>query len=141
MEALFKYFSGLTVAFAALLCPITSVIVTALSFILVDFVTGVCASRAVARREARTWWFESRKAWRTINKLCFVVTGIVMTWLVDSLVLEFMELHLANIFTGFVCGVELWSFVENASIISQSSLFEWLGRWIKRRLGREVGDE
>ena len=141
MAVLFKYISGTVAALAALLCPITPLIITASVFIAIDFVTGIYASYVAARNEGRAWRIESRKAWRTINKLCFVVTGIFMTWLVDSLVLQFMELHLANIFTGFVCGVELWSFFENASIISKSPLFEWLGRWIRRRLGKEVGDE
>lgn len=141
MAILFKYISGAVAALVALLCPITPLIVTASVFIAIDFVTGIYASYVSAKKEGREWRIESRKAWRTVNKLCFVVTGIVMTWLIDSLVLEFMELHLANIFTGFVCGVELWSFFENATVISQSSLFEWLGRWIKRRIRREVGDE
>jgi phage-related holin len=141
MAVLFKYISGVIAALAALLCPITPLIITASVFIAIDFLTGIYASYVKAKNEGHEWRIESRKAWRTINKLCFVVTGIVMTWLVDALVLQFMELHLANIFTGFVCGVELWSFIENASVISQSSLFEWLGRWIKRRLGREVGNE
>lgn len=141
MAVLFKYISGVIAALAALLCPITPLIITAAVFIAIDFLTGIYASYVKAKNEGHEWRIESRKAWRTINKLCFVVTGIVMTWLVDALVLQFMELHLANIFTGFVCGVELWSFIENASVISQSSLFEWLGRWIKRRLGREVGNE
>lgn len=141
MAILFKYISGAVAALVALLCPITPLIVTASVFIAIDFVTGIYASYVSAKKEGREWRIESRKAWRTINKLCFVVTGIVMTWLIDSLVLQFMELHLANIFTGFVCGVELWSFFENATVISQSSLFEWLGRWIKRRIRREVGDE
>ena len=141
MAILFKYISGAVAALVALLCPITPLIVTASVFIAIDFVTGIYASYVGAKKEGREWRIESRKAWRTINKLCFVVTGIVMTWLIDSLVLQFMELHLANIFTGFVCGVELWSFFENATVISQSSLFEWLGRWIKHRIRREVGDE
>lgn len=141
MAILFKYISGAVAALLALLCPITPLIVTASVFIFIDFLTGVCASCVAARNEGCAWSVESRKAWRTIYKLGFVVTGIIMTWLVDTLVLQFMDLHLANIFTGFVCGVELWSFIENASVISQSSLFEWLGRWIKRRIGKEVGDE
>ena len=141
MAVLFKYISGVVAALVALLCPITPLVVTASVFIAIDFVTGIYASYVAACKEGRAWRIESRKAWRTINKLCFVVTGIVMTWLIDSFVLQFMELHLANIFTGFVCGVELWSFIENAAIISQSSLFVWLGRWIKRRIGKEVGDE
>lgn len=141
MAVLFKYISGAVAALVALLCPITPLIITASVFIAIDFVTGIYASYVAAKKKGRAWRIESRKAWRTINKLCFVVTGIVMTWLIDTFVLQFMELHLSNIFTGFVCGVELWSFIENAAVISQSSLFVWLGRWIKRRIGKEVGDE
>lgn len=141
MAILSKYISGLVAALAALLCPITPLIITATIFIAVDFITGICASYVAAKNSGQQWRIESRKAWRTIYKLCFVVTGIVMTWLLDSYVLSFMELNLANLFTGFVCGVELWSFVENGSTISQSKLFEWLSRWIKSKLKREVGDE
>lgn len=44
-----------------------------------------------------------------------VTVGIALTWLIDRFVLPFAELHLANLFTGFVCGVELWSYLENAA--------------------------
>lgn len=141
MVILSKYVSGLIAAILALLCPITPLIITATVFILVDFVTGIYASWRVARREGQEWRIESRKAWRTVYKLGFVVMGIVMTWLVDALVLSFMHLNLANLFTGFVCGVELWSFFENASAISGVELFKWLGSWVKRKLRKEVGDE
>lgn len=134
MEILFKYVSGALAALAAMLCPIAPLIIAATLFIFVDFVTGIVASRAEARREGRTWWFESRKAWRTVTKLGFVLIAIVLIWIIDLHILSFMHLNLANIFTGFVCGVELWSFLENASSISRAPLFEWLGRWVKRRI-------
>jgi phage-related holin len=110
-------------------------------FIAIDFVTGVIASRVKAKREGEPWRLESRKAWRTVAKAGFVAVAIVMTWMIDHNILEFMHLNLANIFTGFVCGVELWSFIENASTISGSSLFDWLSRWFKRRIGKEVANE
>ena len=141
MAILSKYISGLVAALAALLCPITPLIITATLFVAIDFVTGIIASSVAAKNEGRKWRVESRKAWRTVYKSCFVVTGIVMAWLVDCYVLGFMHLHFANLFTGFVCGVELWSFFENASTISQSRLFKWLSRWIKSKLRGEVGDE
>lgn len=141
MAILSKYISGLVAAMAALLCPITPLIITATVFIAVDFVTGIFASYVAAKNSGEEFRIESRKAWRTIYKLCFVLTGIVMTWVLDYSVLGFMQLNLANLFTGFVCGVELWSFIENASTISQSKLFVWLGRWIKNKLRKEVGDE
>lgn len=141
MVILSKYVSGIVAALIALLCPITPLIITATFFVAIDFLTGILASYVAAKNSGQKWRLESRKAWRTVYKLCFIVTGIVMTWLVDSLVLGFMELNLANLFTGFVCGVELWSFVENAATISQSRLFKWLSRWIKSKLRKEVGDE
>jgi phage-related holin len=141
MEILFKYISGIFAAFAALLCPIIPLINAATAFIFIDFLSGIAASRAVAKREGKEWWFESRKAWRTVTKLGFVLTSIVLTWIIDCHILSFMHLNLANIFTGFVCGVELWSFIENAAAISHAPLFEWLSRWVKRRIDREVGNE
>lgn len=109
-------------------------------FIAVDFLTGVAASRAVARREGRPWWFESAEAWRTVQKLALVATGIVMAWAVDRHVLDFMDLHAARLFTGFACGVEFWSFLENAAQLSDAPLFRWLKRYVRRRMRKEAGD-
>lgn len=141
MEILFKYISAVIASLCGLLCPIAPLVTTAILFVVVDFVTGIIASCVVARREGRPWWFESRKAWRTVAKAGFVAIAIVMMWIIDHHLLEFMHLNLANLFTGFVCGVELWSFLENAQTISGSSLFEWMGRWVRRRVGEEVEDE
>lgn len=141
MEVLFRYFSAVAASICGLLCPIAPLITTATLFIVVDFITGVIASRAAAQREGGEWWFESRKAWRTVVKAGFVAIAIVMMWVLDYHVLEFMHLNMAKLFTGFVCGVELWSFLENAATISRSPLFEWLRRWVKHRVEREVGDE
>ena len=141
MEILCKYISAAIASLCALLCPIAPLITTALLFISIDFVTGIMASRVVARREGREWWIESRKAWRTVYKAGFTAMAIIMMWLIDSVLLGFMNLNIANMFTGFVCGVELWSFLENATTISDSPLFSWLSRWVKRRVTREVDDE
>lgn len=141
MEVLFRYFSAFVASLCGLLCPIAPLITTATLFIVVDFITGVIASHAEARREGKEWWFESRKAWRTVIKAGFVAIAIVMMWVLDYHVLEFMHLNMAKLFTGFVCGVELWSFLENAATISRAPLFEWMSRWVKRRVEREVKDE
>ena len=141
MEILCKYISATVAGICALLCPIAPLVATALVFIAIDFVTGIMASSVVARREGREWWLESRKAWRTVFKAGFAAMAIIMMWLIDSILLDFMNLNHANLFTGFVCGVELWSFLENASTISDSPLFGWLSRWVKRRVTREVDDE
>ena len=114
MEALFRFVSGVAAGIAALFAPIGPLAATTVVFIGVDFLSGVAADRAAALREGRAWYFESCKAWRTVLKLALALTAISMAWLIDSCVLDFMRLNLARLLTGFTCGVELWSFLENA---------------------------
>ena len=78
-----------------MLCPVSPLVTAALLFIAIDFVTGIAASRAVARREGCEWRIESRKAWRTVFKAGFVALAIVMMWVIDSAILDFMHLNLA----------------------------------------------
>ncbi|WP_290534297.1 phage holin family protein [Alistipes sp.] len=138
MEALYRFFSGTAAGLLALFAPIGPLVATAVAFIAIDFLTGVAADRAVARREGRVWYFESCEAWRTVLKLALAVTAIAMAWLIDCCVLDFMELHIARLFTGFTCGVELWSFLENAAQLSDAPLFRWLRRYVRRRIRKEV---
>lgn len=138
MEALFRFVSGLAAGIAALFAPIGPLVVTTALFIGIDFLSGVAADRAAARREGRAWYFESCKAWRTVVKLALTLTAIAMAWLIDSCVLDFMQLNLARLFTGFTCGVELWSFLENAAQLSDAPLFRWLRRYVRRRMTSQL---
>ena len=138
METLYRFVSGVAAAVAGLFAPIAPLVWCAVAFIGVDFVTGVAASRAVARREGRPWWFESREAWRTVVKLGLVLTAIAMAWLIDSCVLEFMQLNLARLFTGFTCGVDLWSFLENAAQRPDAPLLKRLRQYVRRRIDRHM---
>ncbi len=105
-----------------------------MAFVAIDFVTGVVASHRRAIRRGDGWHFSSRRAWNTAVKLVFVMAGIVLAWLLDSVVLTFVELHLAKIFTGFVCGTEFWSYLENASDITGEPVFRALKRLLKRKV-------
>lgn len=141
MEILFKYISAVIASLCGLLCPIAPLVTTAILFVVVDFVTGIIASCVVARREGRPWWFESRKAWRTVAKAGFVAIAIVMMWIIDHYLLEFMHLNLANLFTGFVCGVELWSFLENGAEVCNYPPFRWLKQFMSKQLATTLGEE
>lgn len=134
METLYRYFSGAAAGLAALFAPIGPLVLTTLLFIGVDFLTGVAADRAAARREKRVWYFESREAWRTVVKAALAVTAIAMAWLLEHCVLDFMNLNAARLFAGFICGVELWSFLENAAQLSDAPLFRALRRYARRRI-------
>lgn len=141
MEVLYRFISGVAAGFVALFAPIGTLVVCVVTFIGIDFVTGVAASRVIARREGREWYFESNEAWRTILKLGLTITAIAMAWLIDSCILDFMQLNIARLFTGFTCGVELWSFLENAAQLSDAPLFRWMRRYVHRRIRKEVDDE
>lgn len=137
---MYRVINGIVLGFAALFAPIQPVVMCALSFILVDFVTGVVASRCEARRRGEAWYFSSHEAWRTIRKAGFVMLTIGMCWLIECCILNFITLNLTRTIAGAICGVEMWSFLENASVLSDTKLFEWLRKYVKRKVEREIGD-
>ena len=139
METLCRYVSGAAASAAAFFAPVAPLAASALGFIAVDFAIGVAAHRQSVRRRGERWYFESRRAWRTVLKMGFSIIAIAMAWVLDNFVLDFLELRTARLFTGFICGVELWSFLENASRLSDAPLFRRLGRYVKHRIGEEAG--
>jgi phage-related holin len=140
MEDAIKYLWGAVAAVGALFAPIGGLIVCALVFVAIDFVTGVAASQCRARRAGVAWCFSSRRAWNTVLKMVFVMAGIMLAWMLDSIILTFVELHLAKIFTGFVCGVELGSYLENAADISGHPLFRAIKKLLKRKVDKSLND-
>ncbi len=139
MEAIYRCANGAILGLAALFAPIKPLVLCALSFILIDFVTGVLASRCEAKQRGEQWYFSSHEAWRTIRKAGFVLLTISMSWLIEWCILDFMTLNLTRILTGAICGVEMWSFLENASVLSDAKLFEWLRNYVKRKVEKEIG--
>ena len=136
---MYRVVNGLILGLAALFSPIKSVVICALIFIAVDFVTGVLASRCEARQSGEKWFFSSHEAWRTIRKAGFVLLTITMSWLIESCILNFITLNITRIIAGAICGVEMWSFLENASILSDAKIFEWLRNYVKRKVEKEIG--
>lgn len=108
-------------------------------FELVDFITGVIKSAVVAKRTKKRFAFESIKAWRTIYKYVFILIGIVLAEMLDKTIANESRLRFANYFTAFCCGVEFWSFLENAAVISDNQIFRWLRKFMKFKLEDEIG--
>lgn len=140
MEDMYRLTNAAMMGLVALFAPVKPLILCALSFIFIDFVTGVIASRCEAKQSGERWYFSSHEAWRTIRKAGFVMLTIAMSWLIEYCVLDFMTLHLTRIVAGAICGVEMWSFLENASVLSDTKLFLWLRNYVKRKVEREIGD-
>ena len=140
MEAAYRLSNAAILGLAALFAPVKPLILCALTFIAIDFVTGVIASRCEAKQRHERWFFSSHEAWRTIRKAGFVMVTIAMGWLIESCILDFVTLNLTRIITGAICGVEMWSFLENASVLSDAKLFAWLRNYVKRKVEEEIGE-
>ncbi|MBR5104943.1 MAG: phage holin family protein [Alistipes sp.] len=139
MEALYRGINAMLLGLTALFAPIKPVVLCALTFVCIDFVTGVLASRCEAKRRGEKWYFSSHEAWRTIRKAGFVLLSIAMSWLIEYCILDFITLNITRIVAGAICGVEMWSFLENASVLSDTKLFEWLRTYVKRKVEKEIG--
>ena len=96
------------------------------------------ASRAEAREQGQEWYFESHLAWRTAEKLGFTIIALCMAFCIDELMLDFLSLNLTKLFAGFVCGVEMWSFLENACRVSDAPLLRYIKRYVRHKVGKEV---
>jgi phage-related holin len=138
MEALYRYINGCAAGIAALFAPVVPLVWSLVAFIGIDFVTGVVASRAERRRAGEAWYFESREAWRTVEKLGFTIIALLMAYLIDSMMLDFLGLNLTKLFAGFVCGVEMWSFIENACRISDAPLLRHIRRIVRTKLTEQT---
>lgn len=140
-NTLLKLIFGLFSAIIGIFSPIIGLVCCAITFVAVDFLTGVIASHHRAKRLNEAWSFESRRAWDTIRKMAVIIVGIALAWLIDSMILDFAQLRLANLFTGFVCGVELWSFLENGAEVCNYPPFHWLKRFMSKQLSTSLGEQ
>ena len=140
-NTLFKLIFGALSAIVGIFAPIAGLVCCAITFVAVDFVTGIVASRHRAARLGTVWSFERDRAWDTVRKTAIIVVGIALSWLIDSLILDFAHLRLANLFTGFVCGVELWSFLENGAEVCNYPPFRWLRQFMQKQLSDTLGEQ
>ena len=133
-------FAGCFASLAALICDnLLPLFITIVIFELMDFGTGIMKSAVLAKRAGRRFAFESIKAWRTIYKMVFILIGVVLAEMLDATIAEETRLRFANWFTAFCCGIEFWSFLENAAVISDHPLFRWLRKFMKTKVEESTG--
>lgn len=138
-----SYVYSLFISVGALFVPLQSLIVCLFVFILVDFITGCWADYKRHWRVKQRWYFQSCKAWDTVYKFIFSVAGVVLMSLIDLYILSAwdMNLYLPNMFCGFICSVEMWSYLENAAEISNHPVFRWVRKFVKTQVEQRTGIE
>lgn len=135
-----KTLAGLVAGFLGVLTEnLLPLFVAVIVFEVMDFVTGCIKSAVVSKHKGERFAFESIKAWRTIYKFVFILVGIVLAELLDQTFGNDGRLKLANYFTAFCCGVEFWSFLENAAVICDHPIFRMLKKVMREKTEDAIG--
>lgn len=107
--------------------PIWSVILVVCLFIFIDAILGTKVSMT---REGK---FESRRLWSTIKKFGNCAMIISCCHLMDTEILKSVDFHLVEAFSGIVCGVELWSMIENLQAIDPTGPWRIFSKFIRSK--------
>ena len=135
-----KYMAGIAgAAVGAFFDNLLTLFLAVLFFEALDFITGCWKSAVVAHRNNERFAFESIKAWRTVYKVVFIVVGTVAFEWLDGIFASGVRMGFANYFVGGVCGIETWSFLENAAVISDWAPFRWLSKYMKVKVEDKIG--
>lgn len=114
-----KIIYALLVGTSGFFAPIWILILWMTIFVSFDLISGVTAAKK------RGELLQSCKLRRTINKLVWYFAAVLLAHGLDAGILSFIDLHLASFTAAIICGVELYSILENAYSITGNRVF-WL---------------
>lgn len=119
MHVLRTHLLKLLLSVVCIVLPIKGSILTVLTLVAVDLISGVWAARA--RKEP----IESNKLKRTAAKLCVYLTAVILAYFTE-LYLTGDLIQLSKIIGGFIGITEMKSILENAESITGMPLFKLL---------------
>ncbi|MBO7735222.1 MAG: phage holin family protein [Methanobrevibacter sp.] len=102
-------------------------------FIACDFITGISAS--IKERQVIT----SNKLSRTIKKMLMYCMVIVLVHAIDKDMLVFIDLSLARICATIICGIELYSILENCYRLTGNQVFKILTQFTLKKIEDNTG--
>lgn len=102
-------------------------------FVGVDMITGISA--AVKERQI----IESNKLRKTIYKLFMYCTVIMLVHAIDTEMITLVNLGLARICSAIICGIELYSVLENCYRITGNRVFKILTQSVLKKVENEIG--
>lgn len=102
-------------------------------FIACDFITGISAS--IKERQVIT----SNKLSRTIKKMLMYCMVIVLVHAIDKDMLVFVDLSLARICATIICGIELYSILENCYRLTGNKVFKILTQFTLKKIEDNTG--
>lgn len=140
---LWSYVGGSIISFLA---PITTLIGWIIVFSIVDFITGVSARvtewnrMSDAQKATEKQCLSSNKFRESIIKGVLYITFILLLHGLDKHILcSSLELSFARVGTMIVCGVELYSILENMYRITRARVFRVLTTWTTNTIQTHTG--
>ena len=102
-------------------------------FIACDFITGISASI----KEGKV--ITSNKMSRSIKKLLMYSMTIVLVHAIDKDMIVWIDLGLARICATIICGIELYSILENCYRLTGNQVFRVLTRFTIKKIEDNTG--
>lgn len=112
------------------------------AFIVADFYFGYRLSKKVKKINSNaiaSGKLESCKWWHTIIKGKDAAIFIALAFLADKYIFHSGDLICSLTVTGFVCGAEFWSMLENYAYISDAKWAKWLRKYVKNKAEKHLG--
>ena len=113
--------------------PIEILILWMLIFILADMVTGIHASLTEGKR------IQSCKLQKTVHKFLLYAMTICLLEGMDKYLLDLVDCHLANIGATIICGIELYSILENCYRVTGNAVFRILTQFTLKKIKDNTG--
>lgn len=115
--------------------PIEVLVLWMLIFIGADMITGIHASLTEGGH------IQSCKLQRTVHKFVLYAMTICLLEGMDRYILDLVNCHLANIGAAIICGIELWSIMENCYRITGNRVFKILISFTLKKVEENTGIE
>ena len=128
-KMIYAFMIGISGFFA----PIWALVLWMSIFVLFDLFSGVIAAKK------RGELLQSCKLRRTVNKLVWYFSAILLAHGLDAGILSFIDLHLAPFAAAIICGVELYSILENAYSITGNRVFWILTQFTTQKIKDTTG--
>ena len=130
-----KIWAYLITALMGFFEPIEILILWMLIFIISDMITGIHASLTEGGH------IQSCKLQKTVHKFILYILTIILLEGLDKYLFDLMDLHLANIGATIICGIELYSILENCYRVTGNVVFRILTQFTLKKIGDETGVE
>lgn len=130
-----KIWAYLFSAFIGFCEPLSVLMMWFLIFIMCDMITGISA--AIKERQIIT----SHGLQRTIVKFVMYAMTIVLLESIDKYMMTWASFGLAKIGATIICGIELYSILENCYRITGNQVFKVMTQFTLKKIEKETGVE